>query len=564
MRIGRIGVVSRTYRHFNRYRQMLSVLLKYGFGDLVDRLNVGQVLQVGAQIFSRSRRERIEKLSRSERIRMAVEELGPTFVKLAQILSTRPDLIPSEFAQELGKLQDQVPPFPFDQAKEIVQSELKIHLEEMFQWFEETPLAAASIGQVHRAQLRSGQDVVVKVQRPGIRKMIEVDLEILYHLATLIEKHIEEAGFQRPTRMVEEFTRTLEKEVDYTIEASHAERFAHQFLNHPFIYVPRIYREASTSRLLTMEYMQGIKVSEIPTLEEKGFDRKALASRGADLILEQVFKHGFFHADPHPGNVFILPGNIICYLDYGMMGSVGRQAREDFADILYGVVRRDESKTTQALLKIVEWDVEPDRRALEKDIGDFMGLYLHQPLKELRIASLLKQLLEFITRHRLRFHPDTFLMIKAMATVEGIGLLLDPDLDLTKKATPFIERIKVERLRPQRILGEFLESGGDLIQLLKEIPGETSEILQQVKHGRVKIGFEHRGLENFISQLDRSSNRIAFSLIISALIVGSSLIIRTNIGPHLFGFSVLGLLGFIVAGILGIGLVISILRSGRL
>jgi ubiquinone biosynthesis protein len=563
MRIRKIGAVSRTYLHLNRYRQILGILLKYGFGDWLEHLNIGQIFERGIQMISRTRRERMERLTRAERIRMAVEELGPTFIKLAQILSTRPDLIPPDLAQELGKLQDRVPPFPFGEVREIVESELKASLEGEFRRFEEIPLAAASIGQVHRAQLRDGQEVVVKVQRPGIRKLIEIDLEILYYLATLMEKYVEEAGFQRPTRIVEEFARTLEREIDYHIEASYAERFARQFLHHPFIYIPRVYRKASTSRLLTLEYIQGVKVSDIATLEEKDLDRKVIASRGAELILEQVFKHGFFHADPHPGNVFILPENIICYLDYGMMGIVDRQAREDLSRLLSAVVGRDESRITKALLKMVEWEVEPAPRALERDIAELMGLYLGLPLKELRMAPLLRHLVELITRHRLRLPPDIFLMLKAMAAVEGIGLQLDPDFDMIAQATPFILRIKLEHLLPQRALGEFLESGGDLIQLLKEIPGEMNEILKQVRQGRVKIGWEHRGLETLIYQLDRSSNRVAFALIISGLIVGSSLILQTNLWPHLFGFPVLGLLGFGLAGILGVGLLISILRSGK-
>lgn len=564
MQIRKIRVISRTYRHVNRYRQILTVLFKYGFGNLVERLPVGQYLEIGMKMISRGRRKRVEKFTRSERMRMAVEELGPTFIKLAQILSTRPDLIPPEIVQELAKLQDQVPPFPFAQVKEIVEEELKAPLEEKFQHFAETPLAAASIGQVHRARLQSGAEVVVKVQRPGIRQLIEVDLEILFHLAALIERHIDELGIQRPTRIVEEFARTLEKEIDYTVEAYHTERFARQFLGNTSIYVPRIHREASTERVLTMEYIPGIKASEIAALNQQGFDLKIIASRGTDLILEQIFHHGFFHADPHPGNLFFLPKNVICYLDFGMMGSVDRQAREDFADIVYGYVLRDESKIAKALLKIIEWDTEPNRRTLEKDIADFMALYLYQPLKELRIDSILKALLDLITRHRLRLPPEIFLMIKALTTAEGVGVALDPDLNMAEKAAPFIKRIKMERLNPRRIIGEFFDSGGELIQLLKEIPGELREILKQVKQGKTKIEFEHRGLEDFAYHIDRSSNRMAFSFLVSSLIVGSALIFRTDIGPHLWGLPVLGLLGFSIAGIMGIGLLISILRSGRL
>lgn len=564
MLIRKIGIVSRTYRHVNRYRQIITVLFKYGFGDLVDRLHVGQYLEIGMQMVSRKRRERVEKLTRSERLRMALEELGPTFVKMGQILSSRPDLIPVEFIEELSKLQDSVPPFPFSQVREIIETELTSPIDEIFQRFEETPLAAASIGQVHRAQLKDGEDVIVKVQRPGIRATIEVDLEILLHLATLIERHIEEWEIHRPTRIVEEFARSLAKEIDYTIEASNAERFARQFTGNSSVYVPRIFMETTTKQVLTMEFIDGIKASEIDKLDNAGLDRSIIASRGADLILEQVFKHGFFHADPHPGNVFIMPDNVICYLDFGMMGRVDRYAREHFADIVYGYVRRDESKIADAILKVVEWDKEPDRRVLERDISDFVESYLYKSLKDLHIADILQKLLELITTHGLRLPADIFLMIKAMAQVEGLGLVLDPDFDMTERAAPFIKHIKLARLSPKRVVSDFLESGGDLVQLLKDIPGEMRTILKQLRQGKASIIFEHRGLENVISGLDRSSNRIASSLIISALIIGSSLVIRTEIGPFLFGFPILGLAGFSIAGIFGIGLLISILRSGRM
>ena len=564
MLIRKIGIVSRTYRHMNRYRQIITVLFKYGFGDLVDRLHVGQYLEIGMQMVSRKRRERVEKLTRSERLRMALEELGPTFVKMGQILSSRPDLIPVEFIEELSKLQDSVPPFPFSQVREIIEAELTSPIDEIFQKFEETPLAAASIGQVHRAQLKNGDDVIVKVQRPGIRAIIEVDLEILLHLATLIERHIEEWEIHRPTRIVEEFASSLAKEIDYTIEASNAERFARQFTGNSSVYVPRIFMETTTKQVLTMEFIDGIKASEIDKLDNAGLDRSIIASRGADLILEQVFKHGFFHADPHPGNVFIMPDNVICYLDFGMMGRVDRYAREHFADIVYGYVRRDESKIADAILKVVEWDKEPDRRVLERDISDFVESYLYKSLKDLHIADILQKLLELITTHGLRLPPDIFLMIKAMAQVEGLGLVLDPDFDMTERAAPFIKHIKLARLSPKRVVGDFLESGGDLVQLLKDIPGELRTILKQLRQGKASVIFEHRGLENLISGLDRSSNRIASSLIISSLIIGSSLIITTKIGPFLFGFPILGLAGFSIAGIFGIGLLISILRSGRM
>ncbi|MBE9545936.1 MAG: AarF/ABC1/UbiB kinase family protein [Proteobacteria bacterium] len=560
----KISIVSRTYRHANRYRQIVTILFKYGFGDVVDRLHLGRYLEVGRQMVSREHRKDVEALTRPERVRMAFEELGPTFVKMGQILSTRPDLIAAEYIEELSKLQDDVPPFPFSQVKEIVETELKFSIEEIFEQFDETPLAAASLGQVHRARLKSGEDVTIKVQRPSIRATIEVDLEILFHLATLIEKYVEELEIHRPTKIVEEFSRTLKKELDYAVEASNAERFARQFVGNSSVYVPRVFREASTKLVLTMECIDGIKASRVDKLDEGGFDRKLIASRGADLILEQIFRHGFFHADPHPANVFVLPGNVICYLDFGMMGRVDQYAREDFADMLYGYVRRDESGVTGALLKITEWDKEPDRRALDRDMADLMDLHLYRPLKELRIEDFLQQLLKLIQRHRLRLPSDIFLMIKALAQVEGLGLVLDPDFDMTERAAPFIKRLKLERLSPKRIMGDFLDSGGELAQLLKEVPGELRDILKQVRDGKVSVRFEHKGLEKFIFEMDRSSNRVAFAVVVASLIVGSSFIMGSNVGPFLFGFPILGVVGFSIAGVFGIWLVISILHSGRL
>jgi len=302
--IRKIGVIGRTYRHLGRYRQILAILFKYGFGDLVELLKIDQYIEIGLQMISKKRRERVEKLTRAERIRMALEELGPTYIKLGQTLSTRPDLVPVDFVQELSKLQDDVPPRPFSDVKEIIEAELDLPLEELFDFFDETPLATASIGQVHRARLKDGEVIAVKVQHSGIRKIIEVDLEIMLHLATLMERHIEEISLHRPVKIVEEFARTLEKEIDYTSEALNIERFAQQFLDDSTIYVPKVFRDLTTTRVLTMEFIDGIKVSEIDQIENADIDKEIVNDRGAALFLRQVFDHCFFHADPHPGNIF--------------------------------------------------------------------------------------------------------------------------------------------------------------------------------------------------------------------------------------------------------------------
>ncbi|MDL1963540.1 MAG: AarF/ABC1/UbiB kinase family protein [Deltaproteobacteria bacterium] len=562
--IRKIGIIGRAYRHLNRYRHILTVLFKYGFGDLVDILKIEQYLEIGLQMISRKRREQVEKLSRAERVRMVMEELGPTFVKLGQILSTRPDLISVEFIHELSKLQDNVPPFPYIEARRIIESELGKPLEDIFRHFENTPLAAASIGQVHRAQLKDGEEVVVKVQRPGIRKTIEVDLEIMLHLASLMERHLEELQVHRPVRIVQEFARTLGKEIDYTIEALHIERFARQSMADPTVYVPKIFRDITTERVLTMEYIDGIKASEIDRIEREGLDRKIITARGADLILRQIFDHGFFHADPHPGNIFVLQDNIICYIDFGMMGAIDRQTREDFADLIYTVVNRDESRATQMLLKLTEYDEKPDVRPLERDLTDFIGQHLYVPLKDLQMEKLLQQLLKILSRHRLQIPQDLFLMMKALATVEGIGLLLDPDFEMIKQITPFIRRVKMARYHPKRMADDIARSGVEFVQLMQEIPGETREILKQMKQGKIKMEFEHKGLEPMLSTHDQISNRIAFAIVIAALIIGSALIVLSKTPPFLFGISFIGIIGFLAAAVMGLWLLIAILKKGRL
>ncbi len=564
MRLSRISFLSRTYSHIKRYRQILTVLIKYGFDDLLERLHVNRYLRLGGRLILRRRTSAKDGLTRHERVRMALEELGPTFVKMGQILSTRPDLISLRLLQELSKLQDAVPAFPFSQARDIIERELNAPLDQLFCRFDEEPLAAASIGQVHRACLHSGEEVIVKVQRPGIRATVTVDMEIIFHLAELMEKYLEEAEIYRPTIIVDEFARIMEMELDYAIEASHAERFAEQFAGNNSIYVPKIFRNLSTSTLLTMEYVAGIKVSDQAKLDSLGYDRKLIASRGADLILEQIFKHRFFHADPHPGNVYILPGNVVCYLDFGMMGRVSKSAQEKFADMIFGYTMRDEKKIATAILSLVAVSDEPDRQLLERDISELIETHLYRPLKDLKIALLLSAVMDFFTRHRLRLPPDIFLMIKALAETESIGGALDPDFDMSRKLAPFIRQFKMDKLSPGRLFKNILWAGEELGQLLSETPGDLNDIVKQIKQGRVKIGFEHRGLEKLIFEMDRSSNRVSFALIISAIVIGSSLIITADLGPHLFGFSLLGLLGFSIAGLMGLWLIIAILRSGRI
>jgi len=562
--IRKIGVIGRTYRHLNRYRQILTVLFKYGFGDLLEMLKIDQYIEVGLQMISRNRGARVERLTRPRRLRMAFEELGPTYIKLGQILSSRPDLIPMDYIQELSKLQDAVPAFPFSEVRKVVESEFGHPPEELFDRLEEKPQASASIGQVHRAILKDGEAVAVKFQRPGIRKIIEVDLEIMLHLATLAEHHIEELVLHRPVKIVDEFARTLEKEIDYKIEASSLERCARQFLDDPNVYIPKVYREATTSRVLTAEFIEGIKISDIDRLESAGLDRKVITARGADLILKQVFEHGFFHADPHPGNIFVLPNNVICLIDFGMVGIVDQQTREDFVELIDAVVNKHESRATKMLLKITFWESEPDIRLLQKDVSEFIGEHLYKPLQELELSKVLHHLLELTSRHHLRIPPDLFLMMKALGTVEGVALMLDPEFDMITQTTPFIEAVKLERFRPEKIASDFFRLGSDLFQFMHQFPGDLIEISRLIKQRRLLVKIEHIGLENMLSTHDQTSNRISFSIIIAALLIGSALIIISAIPPLFYGISLIGIIGFLTATVMGLWLLVAILKRGKL
>ncbi|BBO85526.1 ABC1 kinase family protein [Desulfosarcina ovata] len=562
--IRKIGVIGRTYRNLNRYRQILAVFFKYGFDDIVEMLKIDQYIEIGLQMISRHHGERVERHSRAERVRMALEELGPTYIKMGQILSSRPDLVPVDFIRELSRLQDKVPSFSIAEVRRIVYKETGQSIDDLFAHFDPEPLASASIGQVHRARLVDGEEVAVKIQRPGIRKIVEVDLEIMLHLATLAERHIEELVHHRPVKIVEEFARSIEKEMDYTLEATSMERVARAFLHDQTVYIPKVYREITTERVLTAEFMDGIKVSLLDQLDAKGYDRKLITHRGASILLTQIFEHGFFHADPHPGNLFVLPENVICLLDFGMMGTVDRSTRELFVELVDAVVRRDESRTARVLLKVTMWDEEPDMRLLAKDVADFLGEHLYKSLKDIQVGKLLQHMLEMASVHRLRIPPEIFLMMKAISTVEGVGLALDPDFDMIAHAEPFIKQVKLARFSPKRLSSDAVSIFGQYLDFVQEFPKDLLEITRNIRQKKFTFMLELKSMESMLATHDQISNRISFSIIIAALIIGSALIVISKTPPLFYGISLIGIIGFLTAAILGVWLLVAIIKKGRL
>lgn len=563
--IKNIGRVGKRYRHILRYQQIIGIILKYGFENIIGAMNIDRYIESGLQLIPFvTPHEKVERLSSSQRIRMALEELGPTFIKMGQILSSRPDLIPLDLLNELTRLQDHVPEFSFDDVKTIISAEFGKPYTDVFESMEEKPFASASIGQVHRATLNSEKLVAVKIQRPGIKKTIEIDLEIIHHLASIMENNIEEAAIFNPVKIVEEFARTIEKEIDYSIEASNMERMAQQFANDKTIHIPEVYTSESSQRVITMEYIQGIKANDIDAIDAAGLDRKIITRRGADFIMKQVFEYGFFHADPHPGNIFILEKNRICPIDFGMTGFVDQSTRELFVDLIHSIATSNFKLSSRLICQLSEYEIQPNLNQLEKDISSFVSTHLTKSLKDIRTAKMVNRFLELCAKHKLKIPPDFFLMIKAFTTIEGTARRLDPDFNMVAYAAPYVKAAKYQKFSPSKIAEDFFGIARESFRLMQIFPSDILEIMRLAKSGQLSFNMKIQGLDKLLNTQDQTSNRIAFAIIIAALIIGSAMVINSHVPPIFFGVSVIGIAGFTAAAFLGIWLLIAIIRKGRL
>jgi len=566
--IRKIGAISSTYRHINRYREIIAILVKYGFGEVLAKLELQKHLEFGkgkSFVLGETAAE-IAAVSHWARVRMALVELGPTFVKFGQMMSTRSDMIPHELITELEKLQEEVPPFSTEDAKRIIAEELNSSVDRIFMDFSGSSIAAASIAQVHKAVLPGGEEVAVKIQRPDIDKIIEADLEIMLHLATLAEKYLKETEAIDIVKLVEEFARVIRKELNFRIEAAYIERFANNFQDDTTIHVPKVYKGFSAGKVLTMEFIGGYKVTDITKTEvrEHGIDPKVVASRGLDLILKQIFEHGFFHADPHPGNIRVLDGNVICFLDYGMMGRLSARHREDLADIFIGIISRDEHKITKTILKLTGRSHVRDVEELESDIAELIEVYAYGSLKELEIGGVITHMGDVIIEHHLEGPRDFYLLAKALVTIEGVGRELDPEFNAAKHAEPFAKKLIMDRMSPRRLIKDFYHSATEASLLVRDFPAEAREILTLLKQGEANIKFEHRGLDPMLKTFDQITNRMVFAIVLASLVIGSALIVLSGVPPKWHEIPVIGIVGFLGAGIMGFGLLFSILRHGKM
>lgn len=559
----RFRKIGAAYHQALRLRDIADVLLKYGYDDLAQHLPLPRAERIPLKRV-RVQQAEMQQISQPERLRRACEELGPTFVKLGQLAAARTRMLPPEFTDELAKLQDQVAPLPFAEIRTVIEEELNRPLSEVFASIDETPLGSASIAQVHRAKLLAGEDVVVKVQRPGILKTVEEDVALLRQLASLAETHLPDWRLHQPVALVDELARSLEKELDFTAEAAHLDRFAWQFRDEPTIHLPAVHPEFTTERMLVMEHVGGIKASKIDELVASGCDLRELSARIADLVMKQIFSHGFFHADPHPGNIQIMPDGRVCFLDFGMMGFLDLRTREAFVDLVWGIARRSETSVATALLKLTESDVEPARGPFETDVAEFMHRHFYRAAGEIRFAALVSSLVQLTHKHRLHLPPDLVVMLKALSVTEELVRRLHPEHDLIAQAKPFMQRTRMERLRPRRVVTSALEFAQELGETARELPNELRRIASQIKTGRARVNFHHEGLEPASQALERSTNRLSFAVVVAALIIGSSLIIHSKVPPLWGDVSVVGIVGYLLAGLMGFWLLVSILRHGKM
>ncbi|MBL4952444.1 ABC transporter [Neobacillus sp. YIM B02564] len=559
-------MIKKRIRHLGRLREIVNAFTRHGFGYLMKELGLLDLLSVPKRLFLQGS-ETIEVLSTGERIRMFLEELGPTFIKIGQIASTRPDIIPLDIIQELVKLQDKVSAFPFSEVKKIIEEELADSLENSFREFQETPIAAASIGQVHYAVLPAGEQVAVKVQRPKLKHLIETDLEILKELARLADSRLEWARRYQVRDIVDELAMSIRRELDFEMEARNTEKIAAKFKDNPKVVIPKVFWDYTSAKVLTMEFIDGITLNEEEKLQKLGYDSKVLGETVVNTILQQILIDGFFHGDPHPGNLLVLPNGAIAFLDFGIVGRLSPEMRDHVASFVIALMRQNTDEVLQAIssMGVVPDDVNYEQ--LRMDVDLLREKYSDLSFKNMKIGQTITDLFSVAFQYKIKLPTDLTILGKTLLTMEGVVEKLDPDLSIIKIAEPFGKRLIMERYRPKTIIDKVWRRINEYGEMILEWPKTINEISAIMKKGRVKIELTTPELNQFIQRLNIISNRISFSItLLSFSIIMAGVIIGTSLSgqtPILLNKIPVVEIGFVIATGMFLWLLFSIFKSGK-
>jgi ubiquinone biosynthesis protein len=540
-------------------REIANVLSRHGFSYLFDQAGLQNLLHRRSVAEGA---ERQGKLTTPQRMFLAINELGPTFIKIGQIISTRPDLVPWPYLEQLEKLQDMVPPFPAEQVEEIFRQDQQKSLAEVFVDFESVPIASASIAQVHRARLMTGESVVIKVQRPDIQRVIELDLEILFGLARLLEARTVWGKHYGLVDTLEEFAQALRAELDFTSEGRNADRFYNLFSDDPGVVIPKVYWEYSSRRFLVMEYIDGIKMTSTEQLRSEGFDLQQIGRNFVNAILRQIYVFGFFHSDPHPGNLAVMPGAKIVFMDFGQVGRVDELTREKAVNLVLAMVRYDVDDVMRGLLDIGVVRRKVNRTALRRDLNRLQQKYYGMPVAQIEVGVALQELVDLSYRYEIKIPAEFALAIKCLVTSEGVLQQLDPEISLLELAEPFARRIVRQRMAPKEIQRSLTRAALEFWNVTHRVPKQVENVLGLMEEGELKVQLEHQNLHRFSGRLNIMANRLALSVLIGSLIIGSSLIVNRAPGAFLSRLPIAEI-GYIAAAALGFWLVVSIFRSGR-
>jgi ubiquinone biosynthesis protein len=554
-----------TFRHLRRYQQIARILTRYGFGYVLTHLGIGRAITPGLEKLRFSSAE-ILRATPAERVRMVIEELGPTFIKLGQILSTRGDIIPPEFIHELEKLQDTVPPTDFSLIQAQVEGELGHPLGEALPTFDPVPVASASLGQVHFATLPNGQEVAVKVFRPGVDKLIEIDLDILLELASQAEKHTAWAEYYGVLSLAQEFADTLRNEQNYEQEGQNIDRYRQMFAGEDYVRVPKVYWETTTRRVLTMERMEGIKITDVAALEAAGLDRKEVARRNIAILLKAVLQEGFFHADPHAGNFKVQPNDVIAMMDFGIMGQLDAVERLGVVRLFVEMFQGNTERAVEALSELGIVTRTADKRKLVRDFDRLRMRYYGLELEKIRARSFFQDLMDVAFAYRLKMPSNLVLVFKTIAMLEGISLQLDPDINVFEEVQPYVREALLELQSPVARLKAMVEQLSESTQALVMLPQQLQRMLEQIEAGESNLSLTLRGLDEPTHRLATAAHRLALAILAAAFVVGPALIIPRlgEIFPRWQAAAVfLILAGFLMSVLITFALLISIWRSGR-